>query len=126
MSDKQITDEHVHDHVSDAGDASSSLIRGHIRLDGDQSGTGRDDVASPPTKLRPIGSFAAMPVTLHVRIPLPSFKMQSLAVLHAGSIVSTGWPSSEDLPLTAGHVRLAWAEFAIADQKRSVRITRIS
>jgi len=74
----------------------------------------------------PMGPFATMPVTLHVRIPLSSFRLHTLTSLEPGSIVSSTWQGADDLPVTAGGIRIAWAEFAITDHKRSVRVTRIS
>jgi flagellar motor switch/type III secretory pathway protein FliN len=80
----------------------------------------------PPRTQQPVSSLASMPVTLHVRVPLAGFRLQTLASLQPGSIVATIWPGSEDLPVSAGSVRIAWAEFAVTDLKRSVRVTRIS
>lgn len=117
MTDKTTPDEHNDNRDVDLNASSSTLTRGYLNLNS-------EGITNP--KVRSIASLAAMPVILHVRIPLPAFKLHSLATLTSGSVVTTGWPSSEDLPVTAGDVRLAWAEFAIADHKRSVRVTRIS
>lgn len=76
--------------------------------------------------LQTVTAVGAMPVTLHVRVPLSCFRLQALSGLTPGSIVTTNWPTSEDLPVSAGGIRIAWAEFAITDQKRAVRVTRIS
>jgi len=65
-------------------------------------------------------------VKLHVMIPVSCFKLHTLYSLKPGSIVSTSWLHSEDLPVSSGEVRLAWAEFAITGRGRSVRVTRVS
>jgi len=73
-----------------------------------------------------LSSLASMSVVLDVRIPLHSFRFATLAALGPDSIVSSSWALAEDIPVMSGEVRLAWAEFAVAGQKRSVRITRIA
>jgi hypothetical protein len=125
MADTQILNRPNSEQTSGTPAAASSLTRAYVDAGQDPAAV-HGDATLARSKGRPIGSMAAMPVTLHVRIPLPSFKLHSLAILRPGSIVNTGWSSSEDLPVTAGDVRLAWAEFAIAAHKRSVRVTRIS
>ena len=102
-----------------------SLTRARLNV-GAESGENLREGLSVHATLQTIASLSSMPINVHVRIPVPSFKVHSLSSLQPGSIVTTNWLSSEDLPVAAGDVRLAWAEFAIADHKRSVRITRIS
>ncbi len=113
--------------VSGLSFATANAPRGYLKeIEGDSAGTSQNEMAAASLQSHLIGSFAGMPITLHVRIPIAGFKIHSLASLHAGTIVSSTWAASEDLPVAAGSVRLAWAEFAIADHKRSVRVTRIS
>lgn len=115
------------DELAAVSGGSTTVTRGHLKqIESGASNLSPHTGSSDTLQERLIGSFAAMPVALHVRIPLAGFRIHALAVLQPGTIVSSAWPASEDLPVTAGGIRLAWAEFAIADHKRSVRVTRIA
>ncbi len=69
---------------------------------------------------------AKLPLQLDLRVPVPSFRVQSLLSLEKGQIVETIWPHTEDLPLWAGDVQLVWTEFEVVDQKLGVRVTRLA
>ena len=66
-----------------------------------------------------------LPVEVDVRIPLPSFRVCDLLSLEPGRVLSSTWPTSEDLPLSSGDVQLVWSEFEVVDQKLAVRVTRL-
>jgi len=69
--------------------------------------------------------IAMLPVQLDVRIPLPDFRVADLLGLAPGQVVASEWPSSDDVPLSCGDVRLVWTEFEVVDQTLAVRVTRL-
>lgn len=73
----------------------------------------------------PIERIAGLPVQLDVRIPVPDFRISDLLGLTPGQVVSSEWPSSDDVPLTSGDVQLVWTEFEVVDQTLAVRVTRL-
>jgi len=73
-----------------------------------------------------LASVSSIRINLQVMIPVACFRLHTLYSLAPGSVVPTVWLHSEDLPVSAENVRLAWAEFAITGHRRSVRVTRIS
>lgn len=96
----------------DPGSSSTSLVRSERK---DRAGIDLSDPAQVPP----------LPVQLDVCIPLPSFRVQDLLSLETGRVLTTEWPSSEDLPLWSGQVQLVWTEFEVVDQKLAVRVTRL-
>ena len=73
----------------------------------------------------PLERIASLPVQLDVRIPLPDFRVSDLLGLAPGRVVSSEWPSSDDVPLISGDVQLVWTEFEVVDQTLAVRVTRL-
>ena len=69
---------------------------------------------------------SALPIQLDVRIPIFNFRFKDLLQLQAGNILTTSWSLAEDLPVAGGATRLLWAEFAVADQQLTVRVTRVA
>lgn len=69
--------------------------------------------------------IAALPVRLNVRVPLPDFRVSDLLSLVPGTVVESGWQSSEDIPLSCGDVDLVWTEFEVVDDTLAVRVTRL-
>jgi len=69
--------------------------------------------------------IAALPVQLDVRVPLADFRVADLLALAPGQVVASEWPSSDDVPLSCGDVRLVWTEFEVVDQTLAVRVTRL-
>jgi len=69
--------------------------------------------------------LAALPVQLDVCVPLPDFRVADLLELAPGQVVASEWPSSDDVPLSCGDVRLVWTEFEVVDQTLAVRVTRL-
>lgn len=82
----------------------------------------------PPEGVEPLalgGAAARFPVELDVSIEVRGFRVRHLLVLAPGQIVETTWTHGEDVPLAAGQVQLAWAEFEVVDTQLAVRITRL-
>jgi hypothetical protein len=78
--------------------------------------------------LKPIGvaQVISLPIRMDVRVPVPNFRFKDLAALETGQVLRTEWSVAEDLPVATGDVRLLWAEFAVADQRLTVRVTRVA
>jgi flagellar motor switch protein FliM len=70
--------------------------------------------------------IARLPVELEVGIPVPSFRVRNLLALDSGSLVKTQWEHSEEVPLRAGEVQLAWSEFEVIETRLAVRVTRLA
>ena len=77
-------------------------------------------------QLRPSPQVARLAVELDVAVPVPEFRLRNLVNLQAGQVIETRWEHSEDLPLAAGDVQLAWTEFEVQDKQLGVRITRLA
>jgi flagellar motor switch/type III secretory pathway protein FliN len=67
-----------------------------------------------------------LPVELDVAIPVRAFRVRTLLALAPGHLIEALWLSSEDMPLAAGDVQLAWSEFEVIDTQLAVRITRLA
>lgn len=77
--------------------------------------------------LIPEGSPALrLKVELEVSVPVGDFRVSQLLVLEPGSLVESRWNHSEDLPLAAGRVQLAWTEFEVVDTQLAARLTRLA
>ncbi|MDR3742519.1 MAG: FliM/FliN family flagellar motor C-terminal domain-containing protein [Terracidiphilus sp.] len=71
-------------------------------------------------------AVARLPVELDVGIPVRGFRVRELINIAIGTVISTEWVNGDDLPLQAGKVQLAWAEFEVVDTQLAVRITRLA
>lgn len=71
-------------------------------------------------------AFALLPVELEVAIPVRDFRVRNLLALEAGQVIETQWGHSDDLPVAAGDVQLAWSEFEVVETALSVRLTRLA
>lgn len=76
--------------------------------------------------ISPDSPLARLPVELDVGIPAREFRVRQLLALGLGQVIETDWAQGDDLPLAAGEVRLAWAEFEVMDTQLAVRITRLA
>ena len=66
-----------------------------------------------------------LPVELDVIVPVEDFRVRHLLALAPKQLIESRWGSGNDLPLAAGDVRLAWAEFEVVDTRLAVRVTRV-
>jgi flagellar motor switch/type III secretory pathway protein FliN len=64
------------------------------------------------------------PIT--VDLPLPDFKVADFLNLRVGSVISTGWRLTRDVPLRIHGTLIAWAEFEGAGGRLGVRITEVA
>ncbi len=82
----------------------------------------------PKTKplFGPDSPASRLPVELEVGVPLRDFRVRNLLALDAGAVVESRWGHAEDVPIAAGKVQLAWAEFEVMDLQIAVRVTRLA
>lgn len=66
-----------------------------------------------------------MPVEVDVVVPVVGFRVRNVLALVPGQVIESQWSPSDDVPLTAGEVRLAWTEFEVIEERLAVRITRL-
>lgn len=71
------------------------------------------------------GVVSRLPVELDVAVPVRDFRVRNLLALRPGEVIASRWCNGEDMPLTAGAVRLAWTEFEVIDTQLAVRVTRL-
>lgn len=69
--------------------------------------------------------IARLPVELDVAVPVRGFRVRNLLALDPGQVIETEWANGEDMPLSAGELQLAWAEFEVVDTELAVRVTRL-
>lgn len=81
----------------------------------------RSAAQEPMTLSGPVGR---LPVELDVAIPVREFRVRNLVDLRVGQLIETQWEHTEDLPLAARDVQLAWSEFEVVEGRLGVRITR--
>ena len=67
-----------------------------------------------------------LPVELDVAIPVRGFRVRNLLALVPGELIESQWSGGKDLPLAAGDVKLAWAEFEVVEARLAARITRVA
>jgi flagellar motor switch/type III secretory pathway protein FliN len=72
------------------------------------------------------GPLSRLPVELEVGVPLRDFRVRNLLCLDQGAVVESQWGHAEDVPIAAGKVQLAWAEFEVMDLGLAVRVTRLA
>jgi flagellar motor switch protein FliM len=83
-------------------------------------------VAAPRSFTLANPMIARLPVELEVGVPVRGFRVRNLLALDTGSVIETQWGHSEDVPLRAGDVPLAWSEFEVIETQLAVRVTRLA
>lgn len=73
-------------------------------------------------KWRPVLGLAC---ELAVDLRIPNFRVSDFLRLRPGSVVSTHWRLTRDVPLRANGVLLAWVEFERTGEKLAVRLTEL-
>jgi hypothetical protein len=61
--------------------------------------------------------ISRLPVELDVSVPVRNFRVRNLLALEPAHLIESDWPQSEDMPLAAGAVQLAWSEFEVVDTR---------
>jgi len=67
-----------------------------------------------------------LPCQLTIDIPLPSFKVSDFLRLRAGSVISTEWCLSHEVPLRINGTLIGWAEFEGSGSRLAVRLTELA
>ena len=83
----------------------------------------QDEPEREPLPFR--AAIGRMPVEVDVVVPVADFRVRSVLALEPGQVIESEWGRGEDLPLTAGEVRLAWTEFEVIEERLAVRVTRL-
>ena len=63
---------------------------------------------------------------LTVDLPLPSFHLSHFLKLIPGSVISTNWRTTRDLPLRVNGTLIGWGEFDRAGKKLTLRLTELA
>jgi hypothetical protein len=71
-------------------------------------------------------AIGMIPVQVDVAVPVRNFRVRNVLSLAPGTVIGSRWGHSDDLPLAAGRVQLAWCEFEVIDTQLGVRITRLA
>jgi hypothetical protein len=99
---------------------------------------GAGDRPVPASQAKPVHSLsrieehvswpvlAKLPVTITAEIPVERFCVRDLLGLHAGCVIDTASPETEDVPLIAGSLQLAWTEFEVVNRQLVARLTRLA
>lgn len=82
--------------------------------------------SAEPEQMRLSPPLARLPVELDVAVPVRDFRVRDLLNLAHGEVISTQWLNGEDMPIQAGKVQLAWAEFEVVETRLAVRVTRLA
>jgi flagellar motor switch protein FliN len=69
---------------------------------------------------------AKLPVAISAGVAMKRFRVRDVLGLQNGQVFETAWAETEDVPLMAGKVQLAWSEFEVVDRRLIVRFTRLA
>jgi flagellar motor switch/type III secretory pathway protein FliN len=75
------------------------------------------------TRWRPALS---LPCQITVELPLPNFKVADFLKLRGGSVVTTQWRLTQDVPLRVNGILIGWGEFEGAGTRLAVRVTELA
>jgi Type III flagellar switch regulator (C-ring) FliN C-term len=67
-----------------------------------------------------------LPVKIRVEIPIKNFRINNLLGLRNGDVIETRLLATEDIPVMAGKVHLAWSEFELSGHQLISRLTRLT
>ena len=70
--------------------------------------------------------LAKLPVVISAAIPMKRFRVKDVLGLQTGQVFESASAETEDVPLMAGRVCLAWSEFEVIDRRLVVRLTRLA
>ncbi len=70
--------------------------------------------------------FLDLPCKLTVDLPVPGFRVKDFLGLSRGSVVSTHWRVTQDLPIRVNGTLIAWAELEGASTRLAVRLTELA
>ena len=67
-----------------------------------------------------------LPCQLTIDLPVADFKVAELLRLQAGSVITTRWRFSHDVPLRINGVLIGWGEFEGSGKRLAVRLTDLT
>ena len=70
--------------------------------------------------------LAKLPVGISAEVPLKRFCVKDVLGLQKGQVFEAASSETEDVPLMAGKVHLAWSEFEVVDRHLVMRLTRLA
>ncbi len=70
--------------------------------------------------------FLDLPCQLTVEVPIPKFRVADFLALRTGSVVTTSWRVTHDVPLRVNGTPIAWAELEGASKLLAVRLTELA
>jgi len=68
----------------------------------------------------------ALPCRLTVDLAVPYFKVADFLTLRPGSVVTTDWAVSRDVPLRINGILIAWGGLEGAGNRMAVRVTDLA
>lgn len=82
-----------------------------------------EDAGIEDARWRPV---LGLPCQLTVDLPLPHFTVADFLRLRAGSVISTEWRVTRDVPLRINGTLVAWGEFEGASSRLAVRVMELA
>lgn len=70
-------------------------------------------------------TLAQLRVTMRAGVALSRFRVRDLLAMKEGQVFESVSPATEDVPVRVGRVQLGWSEFEVAQQRMSLRLTRL-
>lgn len=110
-----------------SGSAAARAVEGEREAAGEQALLPLPEILEEP-QAEPLPfsrAIGRMPVELDVVVPVREFRVRNVLTLEQGQVIESQWSQGDDVPLTAGEVRLAWTEFEVIEGQLAVRITRL-
>jgi len=68
----------------------------------------------------------ALPCQLSADLPLPEFKVRDFLKLKPGSVISSRWLVTLDVPVQVNGVVIGWGEFEGSNGRLAVRVTELA
>jgi len=108
-----------------AAAAAAQTVSAHLdRPRPSNAGTGVEDEPDAETlRWQPV---MALPCRLTVDLPVPGFRIADFLALRAGSLVSTRWGVTRDIPLRVNGATVGWGELEGAGSHLAVRLTELA
>jgi flagellar motor switch/type III secretory pathway protein FliN len=67
-----------------------------------------------------------LPCYLTVELPLPNFKVSDFLALRVGSIATTNWTATREVPLRINGTLIGWGEMEAMGKSLAVRVTELA
>jgi flagellar motor switch/type III secretory pathway protein FliN len=86
----------------------------------------KPSIAPVQARKNRVEDFGWLPCQLSLEIPVVKFTVGDLLRLGKESIVETGCASTDDIPLRANGLFVAWSEFEVIGNRLALRITELA